>query len=217
MPASPTFPAFTKLEHQPNPSAKSSLLAEILTTTTSAEESFRKSFKEIGSIVSGVYAEIKGNGAKLDIGLPGLRQNAADATFAAERLRTMASAAQSLADKVRAMGPAFGDVTAETTRYAQALSAQAVEAENAKRVANGQVATYQNLQHELDQTISKNQALAQSYRETFLEQAKATNTAHRFQQNTNAIYGIGAPVKSAAASASVFMNCLLYTSDAADE
>lgn len=210
MPAGPTFPAFIKIEHSPNPSAKATLLAEVLSTTKSAEQMFRESFNEIGSIIGNTFTQIKGKSAGLDLGVSGLKQNAADANYAAERLKLMAAAAQSAADKVRGMGAAYGDVSEATVKYAQALSAQAAEAARAKTAADAQVNTYQRLQAEVDQLISKNQQLAQSYRDTFAEQARSTNFAHGFQQSLNETYGIGQTSKSASDSAKVFMEAERY-------
>jgi enamine deaminase RidA (YjgF/YER057c/UK114 family) len=67
---------------------------------------------------------------------------------------------------------------------------------------------YGRLQEAVSKLTRENQALAQSYRDTFMEQAKAENAAFRSQQAANALSapGLNRPAKSARDSASVFEN-----------
>jgi hypothetical protein len=199
MAAGPVFPAFLKFEHQADGSAKASFLAEVASMTGGAERHFKKSFDEIGRTIDRSLSSLKAGSLNLSFDVPGLRKTAADAEFAAQRITAMRDAAVSLAAKT-------GDTSAATQTYLAALRAQVIEAERARNAANEQVTTYTRLQGEIDKTVSANQRLAQSYRDTFMEQAKAANYATTFQNAINSKYapGLDRTPRSARDSASVF-------------
>ena len=196
------FPAFLKLEHQRDGSAKASFLAEVASITGDAQKQFERSFGEIRNVVSRSLSGFNQGQFKLDLNLSSLRQAATEAELAAARLRTMKDAATTLAKST-------GDTTVETRNYIAALSAQTIEAEGAARASQAQVATYSRLQQEIDRTITSTGRLAQAYRDTYLEEARAVNAATEAQRRYNEQSGITVGFrertpKSAAASASVF-------------
>jgi hypothetical protein len=201
------FPAFLKLEYQPSGSAKSSFLAEMASISTDAKRQFENAFGEIGKTITNSLSGFKGSNFKFDLNTSGLRQAAADADFALQKL-------QELQRAVSARMPSTNDpLYAETVKYAQALSAQVIEARKAKEVADAQVRSYSVLQAEIDKTSASNARLAESYRATFLEQAKTANAAFAYQQRLNASLGLTrtsesgfgfTPGRSARDSASVF-------------
>lgn len=195
------FPAFLKLEYQPSGSAKSSFLAEMASISGDAKRQFERSFDEISSVIKKSLSGFKGGEFAIDLDTSSLRRAASEADYAAKQLAVLRDAARSLA-------AANEDTSAQTQRYLQSLSAQTIEAERAARAAQEQVTTYSRLQGEIDRTIGKNTALADSYRAIYAEQAKAENYATAFQQAINQRFAprlndFGAP-KSARDSASVF-------------
>lgn len=200
------FPAFLRLEYQPNGSAKSSFLAEMAAISGDAKVKFERSFDEINGIVKRSLSGFRNGDFTLEVDTSSLRQTAADADFASKRLSFLRDAAISLAAST-------ADTSETTQRYLQALRAEAIEAERAAQAAQEQVVTYGRLQEEIDRTIGKNAALAESYRATYAEQARAINQAYRAQQELNASFGLSrtsengygfVPSKSARESASVF-------------
>ena len=195
----PVFPAFLKLEYQRDSSAKDTFLAEMASIATDAQRQFKASFDEIGGIVTKSLSGFRKGEFSIDLNTSALRQAAADAEFAANRLAFTRDAATALAS-------ATGDTSASTQAYLQALRAQSIEAERSAKAASEQVTTYSRLQAEISRTIGKNQQLAESYRSTYAEQARATNYAAAFQQGINDVFapGLAGPSKSARASASVF-------------
>jgi len=197
----PIFPAFLKIEHQADASAKASFLAEVASFTTDAKRQFERDFGEIRGIIDKSLTGFKQGNISLSLDLPGLRQTAAEADNAVQKLRLMRDAATSLAAST-------GDTSKKTQTYLAALRAQVIEAERAQRAADAQVTTYSRLQGELDKQISGNKRLADSYRALYAEEAAAANFAYRSQQAVNAGFapGLNRQVKSARDSASVFEN-----------
>jgi hypothetical protein len=207
--AVPDFPLPVRMVYRDDGSTRSAFIAEVDRMTTDAKQRFETRFAEIGAIVERSLSGVqRGKQFRLEFDLSGLRQAAADADHALQRLVTMRAAAQQLAAKTN-------DTSSAAFKYAQALQAQVSDAEAAKRAADDQVRTYSALQTEMDGLVRKNAALAQSYRDTYAEQARATNFAHYSQAAVNAGFGLSrtgtdtygfAPSKSAAASAAVFEN-----------
>lgn len=200
------FPSFLKLEYQPSGSAKASFLAEMASISGDAKRQFENAFGDINQTITKSLSSFKNGGFKFEVDVSGLRQAAADADFTAQRLTALRDAGIALAAST-------GDTSQATHSYLQALRAQAIEANRARDAAVGQVDVYQRLQGEIDKTVAGNTRLAESYRATFAEQAKAANAAFEFQQKLNSGFGLTrtsdagygfAPTKSARDSASVF-------------
>ena len=210
------FPAFLRLEHRPDASAKTSFLAEVASINADAQKQFERSYGEISKTIERSLTSFSRGGLRFDVDVSGLRQAAAEADFTQQRLIAMRDAAVRLASATK-------DTSEETRRYIQALSAQVIEADQARAAADAQVTTYSRLQGEIDRTISSNDRLAASYRSTFAEQARQANAAFDFQRSLNASYGLSrtstdgydaAPAKSARESASAFQE-LFAAQDAA--
>jgi hypothetical protein len=164
--------------------AEASFLSAMEKISTGAKERFDQSFTEIGQIINRSLSSFKRGDFKLDLDLSGLRQAANEADFAYQRLALLRDAAIKLAQSTN-------DTSQSTHLYIQALRAQTTEAASARTAANEQVQTYGRLQSAVDKLVDRNQVLAQSYRDTYLEQAKAENYAYRRQQSVNAVAAPG--------------------------
>lgn len=197
----PDFPLPVKMVYRDDGSARSAFIREVDRMTTDAKQRFETRFAEIGQIVEKSVSGFSSGGFNFRVDIPGLRQTAADADFTVQRLTLMRDAAQ------RVTG-ATNDTSSAAFKYAQALQAQVNDAQAAKRAADDQVRTYAALETEMDRLVRKNDALAQSYRDTYAEQARAANLAHYSQQAVNSAYapGLLRQPKSARDSASVFEN-----------
>lgn len=168
MSQSSIFPVYIKTQYDGSGGAFDQLTREVARAADEARKTFERSF-----------SGFKSGASNLSVDLPGLRKTAADAEYAAQRVDALRVAAINLSR-------ATGDKTNATVQYIKALSDQSVEADRALRIANAEVTTHERLQAEIEKTITSNAKLAQSYRNTFLEQAKAENAAYRFQQGINA-------------------------------
>jgi len=168
----PVFPAFLKIEHQADNSAKASFLAEVASFTTDAKRQFERDFGEIRQVINKSLTSFRGGKIALDIDVSGLRQTAAEADLTVQKLRLMRDAATSLASST-------GDTSSATQRYLSALRAQVIEAEQAQRVADAQVTTYSRLQAEIDKQVAGNTRLAQSYRDAQIAANLANETYER--------------------------------------
>lgn len=186
MATGPEFPAFLSLKTRSDGSAKATLLAEIDDALGAAERRFQTSFDQIGSIIQRSTASFGRNGINLDLDSTGLRQAAADAGHVVEKLSLLREATRSLISDSRALGAEFGDVSQETIKYEQALSAQLIVAERASQEAHAQVDAYNLLQTRVTKLAGENDNLARSYRAIYEEQAKAENLASNSQRIVNA-------------------------------
>lgn len=197
----PVFPAFLKIEHQADNSAKSSFLAEVAAITGDAQRRFEKAFDEVGRVIDRTSSKLNRGKFKLDLDVSGLRAATAEADYAVQKVTALRDAAIKLA-------MSSNDTSRSTKTFVDALRAQTVEAERARSASYEQLQTYGRLQEAVSKLTRENHALAQSYRDTFMEQAKAENAAFRSQQAANALSapGLNRPAKSARDSASVFEN-----------
>lgn len=184
MSAAPEFPAFIKLEYQRDNSARDTFLAEVNGILDTTEKRFNSAFSEIGSVIQRATSSFKRGDFRLDLDMSGLRQASAEADHAYQRLITLRDSAVKLAQ-------ATNDTSQKTHDYIQALRAQTTEAANARSAAFEQLQTYGRLQGAVDKLVDRNQALAASYRETYLEQAKAENMAFYSQKAVNAVAAPG--------------------------
>lgn len=183
------FPAFLKIEHRPSPETKAQFIAEVDAILDGSQRRFESAFGEIDQVIKRSAAGMRSGNFKFDFDVSALRQTAAEAEAAVQRLRQMRDAAAGLAERTV-------DTTEATKTYIQALRAQVAEAERAKQMADAQVTTYSRLQAEIDRTVASNRALTQSLRATYLEQARAENFAHRRQQGTNEVFAPGLTAKA---------------------
>lgn len=199
----PDFPMPVRMVYERDNGARASFMADLAALASDGKKQFERAFGEVGSVIERSIAGLRQGNFNFAVDLPGLRQVAANADFAAQRLSVMRDAAVSLAQKT-------GDTTAKTKTYIDALRAQTVEAQRAKSAADAQVTTYTRLQRQIDQTIAGNGRLADSYRTLFLEEARAANFADRSQRAVNAGFApsLNRQTKSARDSANVFENAL---------
>ncbi|MGN6290385.1 MAG: hypothetical protein ACTHNA_14115 [Sphingopyxis terrae] len=160
------FPAFIRAEYDPSGNGFRDFEAQMRQSATRAEQQFTQAFDQIGTkIVQSLNRGLGANG-KLDLGVDQLRQTTAEAKFAEQAYGNLLRTATLLARET-------GDTSSATRNYIAALSAQRIEASQIVRENEAQLATYTRLQAALDVTADKNSKLAQSYRETFAEAAKA--------------------------------------------
>lgn len=199
MAAGPVFPGFIRIEYETKPSSKAKFLADAAQLSGEIKKPFSEAFDQIGKMVDRVSGKLKDGNFSLDLDTSSLRAASAQAEFTAKKLGALRDAALQIA-------MANKDQSASTLAFTKALQAQAAEAERVSQTARDQLTAYTNLQGAVSKLTRENQALAQSYRETFLEQAKVANAAYKAQQQFNALSapGLDRPSKSARDSASVF-------------
>lgn len=199
MAAGPVFPGFIRVEYETKPSSKAKFLADAAQLSGEIKKPFSEAFDQIGKMVDRVSGKLKDGNFSLDLDTSSLRAASAQADFTAKKLAALRDAALQVAS-------ANKDQSASTLAFTKALQAQAAEAERVSQTTRDQLTTYTNLQKAVSGLTRENQALAQSYRETFLEQAKVANAAYKAQQQFNALSapGLDRPTKSARDSASVF-------------
>lgn len=199
MAAGPVFPGFIRVEYKTDGSSKSKFLAEAAQLSGEIKKPFSEAFDQIGKMVDRVSGKLKDGNFSLDLDTSSLRAASAQADFTAKKLGALRDAALQIAT-------ANKDQSESTLAFTKALQAQAAEAERVSQTARDQLTAYTNLQGAVSSLTRENQVLAQSYRDTFLEQAKVANAAYKAQQQFNALSapGIDRPAKSARDSASVF-------------
>lgn len=178
------LPFYLTIRTKSDGSAKATLLAEIDGVLNSAKSRFEGAFADIGRLTDRLATTFKRGDFKIDLGLSGLRQATADADYAYQKMVTLRDAATKLAQGTN-------DTSEATKSYLDALRAQTVEAKNARTAAYDQLETYGQLQSAVDSLIDRNRALAESYRDTYREQAKAENKAFYSQQAVNAVSAPG--------------------------
>lgn len=199
MAAGPVFPGFIRVEYETKPSSKAKFIAEAAQLSGEIRKPFSEAFDQIGSMVDRVSGKLKNGNFSIDLDTSSLRQAAAQADFTAKKMGALRDAALQVAT-------ANKDQSESTLAFVKALQAQAAEAERVSQTTRDQLTTYTNLERAVSSLTRENQALAQSYRDTYLEQAKVANAAYRAQQQFNALSapGLDRPAKSARDSASVF-------------
>lgn len=186
MPASsgvPDFPLPVRMEYKPDGSARSQFLADATRMASDAKRQFQSAFNEIDAIIKRTSGSFKGPDFRLDVDLTSLREQAAQADLNARRLVEMKNAMERV-NQTSSSGAKFSNT------YIQSLRTQIAAAFDAKDAADKQVTTYSRLQAELDKTTAANTRLAQSYRATFLEQARSSNAAFANQQAVNSRFGL---------------------------
>lgn len=176
-----TFPEFTlpvRAAYQDDGSAKGSFLAAVDGMVNDGKRKFREFSDEARRSMAQAMSGAGGQVA-FRFDLSGFRQAAAEAELSVQKFRAMRDAAIGLAERT-------GDTRRETHLYIQSLRGQVSEAERAKTIADAQVTTYSRLQNELERVVAGQRRLAEAYRETYAEQARAENTAFRSQRDVNA-------------------------------
>jgi hypothetical protein len=203
MAAGPVFPGFIKIEYKTDGSSKSKFLADAAQLSGEVKKPFSEAFDSIGKMVDRVSGKLRDGDFRLDLDVSSLRAASAQADFTMQKVQALRDAAIQLATKTR-------DNSESTKAFVTALQAQAAQSEAAAAAARDQVTAYSNLQSAVTGLTRDNEALAQSYRDTFLEQAKVANAAYKAQQQFNALsapyLNQSGPGRSARDSAAVFEN-----------
>lgn len=183
MAAGPVFPGFIKVEYKTDGSAKAKFLADAAQLSGEVKKPFSEAFDSIGKMVDRVSGKFTNGNFKLDLDVSSLREASAQADFTVKKMQALRDAALSVAT-------ANKDQSESTRAFVTALQAQASAAESASIAARDQLTAYGNLQGAVVGLTRDNQALAQSYRDTYLEQATVANAAYKAQQQFN---GLSAP------------------------
>jgi len=196
------FPAFIRAEYDPSGNGFQQFERAASDTVARTRRTFETSFEEIGRVINNAVGKGLNAAGTVDLDVGKFRQAAAEARAYAESLSATLTSARALAQST-------GDTSQATRIYLQALSAQNVEAQRAVTQAEAQVASYSRLQSAMDATAGRNNALAQSYRGLFSEQAKAAQAevvARRAQEGFGQVFspGLSRSSKSAADSAEIF-------------
>lgn len=160
------FPAFIRAEYDPSGSGFRDFESAFSQSARKAEQQFTQAFDQIGAKLAQSLNRGVGANGKLDLGTAEMRQATAEAKFAEQAYSDLLRTATLLARET-------GDTSSATRNYIAALSAQRIEASQIVRENESQLATYTRLQAALDVTADKNSRLAQSYRETYAEAARA--------------------------------------------
>jgi len=177
-------PAIFKLAYQDDDQARTAFMSAVTKMTSEAQSRFDAAFTHVGSMLQKTFSSFQSSNYRLDLDTSSLRQAATEATYAEERLKQLRDAAMKLAEVT-------GDRSQQTQAYVQALRAQATAAGEAAREAQEQVRIYTSLQQTVDGLTAKNKALADSYRATFAEQARAANRANEAQKTFNSFAAPG--------------------------
>ena len=197
--AGPTqLPAYIQLRYDEN-GVFSRFQSDTQAATEQAQRSFTSAFGEIERVVGQSFASISSQGGRLDLGLSGLRDDAA-------KLRAYSASLDETLGAARRLAAQTEDTSDATKRYLQALSAQNEEARRAADAATAQATSYERLQSEIDKTASASSRLANAQREIYAESAKAARAARDSQELYNIGFGFDRQAKSAKSSASVFEN-----------
>lgn len=183
------FPAFLRLEYDGSSRGASDFQRAVNATFDNIDTRaarFRSSVTEIGNVLSAALKTGLSGGA-LDLGVDKFRQAAAEARLHEQALRDLQRTSAALAAET-------GDTTQATRDYQNAIASQLIEAQQASRAAETQVATYTRLQAAVEASASAQSRLAAAYRETFAEQAKAARqevSARGYQDAINASFAPG--------------------------
>lgn len=160
------FPAFIRAEFDASSGGFRDFEQAFQRSTKNVEQQFTATFDKVGQTINRALTKGIGAGGKIDLDTSALRQAVADAKLTENALEALLRTSSGLA-------VATGDTTAATRRYIQAIEAQRIEAQIATRTAEAELATQTRLQAALDATSAANSRLAQSYRETYAEAARA--------------------------------------------
>ena len=180
------------------------MVADARGASEQIKRQFDSDFAEIGRLAGQALSKGLTSSSAVNLNVGEFRTASAEARAYRLSLDAVRSAAVGLAQET-------GDTSAATAKYLQALSTQVIEARNAERATEAQLATYTRLQSALNTTSSDISALARSYRELELARnadniaaAKAEVGNRRFTEFDQS-RGIGASVSSSARqSAAVF-------------
>lgn len=160
-----TFPIFIRPELQDGAPAFAEFKRIAGTASKQAADSFKADFREVTSVISNALT--KGvQGGKLNLDVSQLRQASADAKLFGAALTDTLRTAQLLAAET-------GDTSGEMRQFILAIESASRAQDENRRGIDAQIATYTRLQAGLDATANANSRLAQSYRETYAEAAKA--------------------------------------------
>lgn len=149
------FPAFIKLEHQPDGSAKSSFLAEVDNTLDSAERRFQQFSDEARRQLDQAMTTRRNTFGSLDLGVEDLRK-------AAQAQQARAIAAREVARATALAAKEEGDYGRQARLSVAATEALAREEEEAARAALQHAAAVEQVQAVLNRQASATDVVAQA-------------------------------------------------------
>lgn len=147
-----TFPAFIKLEHQRDNSAKSSFLAAVDDTLGAAESRFREFSGEAQRLVDSALSIKRNDAGSLDLGVPQLQA-------AAKAQQARAIAAREVAAATALAAKEIGDESRQTRLAIAATEALAIEEERAAAAARAHAAAAEQVQERLNRQKSATDAV----------------------------------------------------------
>ena len=205
MPQSSVFPIFIKAEYDGSSKVFEGLERATRDSIQSSKTIFEQGYREVETIINNALIRGIDSTGKIDLDTSSLRQAAAESKLAEQAFANLERVSASLAQET-------GDASQATRLYIQLLSANRIEQEKITADINTQISTYTRLQAGIDQVTSRNNQLAQSYRDVFREQARAAQSEADQRRAREQFTDFIAPninggsTNSAQASAAVFQN-----------
>jgi hypothetical protein len=160
------FPVFIRAEYDSSGNAFRAFEKDATTAADSVRRRFTATFDEIHQVVSKAISRGVGASGSINLDTSGMRQAVADARLAEAAFDELTRTAAQLAVETH-------DTSQATRHYIQALSAQRIEAAQTVSQREADLATHSRLQAALDVTADKQSKLAQAYRDTYAEAARA--------------------------------------------
>ncbi|QZP06794.1 peptidoglycan DD-metalloendopeptidase family protein [Caenibius sp. WL] len=177
MAAGPVFPAFLKIEHQRDGSARSSFMAEVDSMLGDAERRFNRFSSEAKRQLDGALSVKRNTFGSLDLGVDEMK-----AAAAAQQAR--ATAAREVAAATAAAAREEGDYSQKARLSIAATEALAREEEQAAIAARNHADALEQIQIQLNKTKSGTEALIGSTRQgttanqNVINSSRAVRTAY---------------------------------------
>lgn len=168
MAAGPVFPAFLRLEHQRDGSAKASFLAEVEDTLSGAERRFREFSGEAQRQLDAALSVKRNNVGSLDLGVDEMR-----AAAAAQQARAVA--AREIAQATALAAREEQDYSQKTRMAVAATEALAREEEQAAAKAISHAAALEQVQERLNRNVSGTDMVVQAMRRGTTESSNVIN------------------------------------------
>jgi hypothetical protein len=176
MPSGPVFPAFLKIEHQRDGSAKSSFIAEVNSMLGDAERRFKSFSDEASRQLNSALSVPRNKSGSLDLGVDELK-----AAAAAQQARALA--AREVAAATEAAARAEGDYSQNARMAIAATQALAREEEEAASRAMSHARAAEQIQEQLNKQASATTAVAAAMgrgttaQQSVINSTRATRTA----------------------------------------
>lgn len=166
MAGSPTqLPAYIQTRYEEN-GVFSRFQNEAEKAASNSAKLFNGAFSEVTKVAKSAASSVASAFGGLDLGVSGMREQAAQANLNTETLKQLARAAQSLANETK-------DTSASTRAFLSSLSEQVAVSQRVASSINAQIDSYSRLQEKVDSLTASNSRLAEAQRAVYAEQARA--------------------------------------------